>query len=125
MMQDPIEDKQFEDLLSDYAAPVNDGGFSIHVMAQLPSPSANTQDTENLRRRFIGGGAIIGAAIAATQLPALLKLTSKLNAPEVSMPALASVDTSALLTSSGMAMAALALMGVIWLSSTFIFGDQM
>gem|GEM_PF-2801532 len=124
-MQDPIEDKQFQDLLGDYAAPVSDDGFSAYVMAQLPSSSANLQNTENLRRRFIGGGAIMGAVIAATQLPALVKLISKLNVPDVSMPALASVDTSPFLTSPAMVVAALALMGVIWLSSTFIFGDQM
>jgi len=134
MMQDPIEDKQFENLLSDYAAPIDDDGFSAHLLAQLPdeqnSAQSNTESRTHLRRAFIGGGAIVGGGIATTQVPALAKLLGKvslpvINAPEISVPVIAPVDTSIMMTSYGMAAAVLLVMGVLWLGSTFIFGDQL
>ena len=134
MMQDPIEDKQFENLLSDYAAPVDDDGFSARVMAQLPdeqnSAHNTTEISAQLRRTFIGGGAIVGGAIAATQVPALARLLGKVKLPdisasEMSVPVMASVDTSMMTTTYGMAAIAIFVMGALWVSSTFIFGDQM
>ncbi len=129
MMQDPIEDKQFENLLSDYAAPVDDAGFSARVMAQLPAEQNSAHNTTKtraqLRSTFIGGGATLGGAIAATQVPALAKLLGKVKLPDINTPAMSSIDTSIMSTSYGLAAIALLVMGALWLGSTFIFGDQM
>ena len=76
MMQTP-DDKAFRDALSDYAAPIQDDGFTQSVIAQIEK---ETLKTDRLRRGLIYGACFIGGAIAATQLPAFMKVLSNMSA---------------------------------------------
>ena len=82
MMQTP-DDNLFQDLLSDYAAPVADDGFTQSVIAQI---DRDTIKTERLRRGLIYSACFIGGTIAATQFPALIKILAGLM-PTLSSPA--------------------------------------
>jgi len=79
MMQNP-EDTLFKDLLSDYAAPTPDDGFTQSVMSTIDAETIRTETIkiERLRRGLIYGSSFVGGAIAATQFPALLKIIAGL-----------------------------------------------
>ena len=127
MMQDPIDDKMFEDLLGDYAAPVDDNGFSAKVMDSLPPVS----DTDALRTRLISSAGLVGVIIAAFQIPALTKLIAKVKLPEVntpsmgSLPTLSEIEPGLMSTPYGMAITLLLGLMLAWVCASFIFGDQM
>lgn len=82
MMQNP-NDNLFQDLLSDYAAPVADDGFSESV---LQAARANTRKVERIRRISIYGACFIGGTIAASQFPALLAMARKVTLPTPAIP---------------------------------------
>jgi len=103
MMQNP-DDNLFKNLLSDYAAPLEDDGFTQAVMR---SANISARHVDNFRRAMIGGACFIGGVIAATQLPALMGLIGKV---DVALPA-ASTD----LLISQWALAGIVLLGfVLW-----------
>jgi len=68
MMQNP-DDNLFADMLSDYAAPVADDGFSDTVLNAIETEA---RKVERIRRFSIYGACFIGGLIAASQLPAFL-----------------------------------------------------
>jgi len=74
MMQNP-DDNLFADMLSDYAAPVADEGFSDMVLNTI---QAEARKVERIRRFSIYGACFVGGVIAATQLPALVAMASKI-----------------------------------------------
>jgi len=74
MMQTP-DDNLFQDLLSDYVAPVAEDGFSDAV---LKSIDAEARKVERIRRFSIYGACFVGGVIAASQFPALLSMTAKI-----------------------------------------------
>lgn len=82
MMMNQPDDNLFQDLLSDYAAPTVDDGFTQSVMHDI---EARSKRIEKLRRGLIYSACFIGGIIAAIQLPALLNMTAKINIvlPEV------------------------------------------
>ena len=127
MMQDPIDDKMFEDLLGDYAAPVDDNGFSAKVMDSLPA----VRDTDALRTRLISGAGLAGVLIAAFQIPALTKLIAKVKLPEIntpsmgSLPTLSEIEPGLLGSPYGLIAALLVTLMLAWVCASFIFGDQM
>ena len=110
MMQNSDEhflgDNLFKDMLSDYAAPVADEGFSQNVLAAV---EAATKREERIRRVSIYGASFVGGLIAASQFPALLAMAAKVN---IAVPALPGAGGMA---SSQWSLAALVLLGfVLW-----------
>lgn len=79
MMQNP-DDNLFQDLLSDYAAPVADDGFSHAVLQTI---EAQTRKVERIRKVSIYSACFAGGIIAATQIPMLVSLAAKIN---ISLP---------------------------------------
>ena len=121
-MQENTEDKMFAELLSDYAEPAEDNGFSQFVLASLPRP----QSQQRLKSLLVGGAGALGAAIAATQLKGLLSFTKGLTIPTLEAP---TVDMTALANSSLMGSTyapvflGLGLLTALWIAQTLIFGD--
>ena len=90
MMQNP-NDNLFQDLLSDYAAPVEEDGFSEAV---LKSIDAEGRKIERIRRFSIYGACFIGGLIAASQFPALLNMMAKLKLALPVIPETSSIPLS-------------------------------
>lgn len=82
MMTNP-EDPMFESLLADYAAPLPDDGFSEGVLAAI---EAKQTHIHRVKHWLLSGAVLLGGAIAATQVPALIHLTANLAVP--SLPSL-------------------------------------
>lgn len=123
MMQDNTEDNMFNALLSDYAAPVSDGGFSESVLEKLPT----TQISNPLKAKFVSIAALVGGGFAALQIPSLWQYISSLQLPSISVPNLGVGQIETLATGSPYTMVATVLFAImmIWLCSTFLLGDQM
>jgi len=121
MMSDNSEDKIFKDLLSDYARPVPDGGFSAAVLTRC----ARRKDNRVLKTVTIGSAALVGGLIAAAQLPALLQLTSKFSVPEIPTSKLATIDVNTLASTifASPFMLATALLVILWFCATVLSGD--
>lgn len=86
IMQNPddfLEDSLFKDLLSDYAAPVSEDGFSESVLRHIQD---ERRKVERIRRFSIYGACFIGGIIAASQFPALFSMISKLKLAAPVMP---------------------------------------
>jgi len=90
MMQTP-DDNLFKDMLSDYAAPVADDGFSLSVIEAI---EAETRKVERIRRFSIYGACFVGGVIAATQLPGLITMTAKIKLAAPSIPDAGSIPLS-------------------------------
>ena len=72
------EDFEFETLLRTYAEPVEDNGFTQAVLQRVaPSP---------LRRPIILGAALLGGALALSQVPSLYDLMSSFDLPAFEIP---------------------------------------
>jgi len=82
MMQNP-NDNLFQDLLSSYAEPVADDGFSESVLKTI---EAETRKVERIRRFSIYGACFVGGVIAASQFPGLLAMTSKIKLAAPTIP---------------------------------------
>lgn len=82
MMQNP-DNNLFADLLSDYAAPVADDGFSESMMHVI---EAETRKIERIRRFSIYSACFIGGAMAASQFPALVAMIAKIKLAVPSIP---------------------------------------
>ena len=105
MMQNP-GDNLFQDLLSDYAAPVTEDGFSDSVLNAIDTEA---RKVERIRRFSIYGACFVGGVIAASQFPALMAMTAKIKFAAPAMP-----DASALPLSQW-SLAGLVLLGfVLW-----------
>ncbi|PHR93566.1 MAG: hypothetical protein COA69_02695 [Robiginitomaculum sp.] len=124
MMQENSEDKIFQDLLSDYSAPVEDKGFSSYVMSNLPTA---TSTHKSLKRAIVGCAALVGGIFATMQIPAFWRYVNSMSLPKVDVPQmnLASIDTSTLGSSYTLAAAACMAMLCVWFASTLLFGDNM
>ena len=90
MMQQP-DDNLFADMLSDYAAPVAEDGFSDSVLKKI---EAETRKVERIRRVAIYGSCFVGGIIAASQLPALVNMTTKINLATPSFPEASTLPAS-------------------------------
>ena len=123
MMQENTEDNMFNALLSDYAAPIGDDGFSESVLANLPT----TQNSNPSKAKFVSIAAFIGGGFAALQIPSLWQYISSLKLPNLSVPNLEVGQIETLATGSSYTLVATALFAIImiWLCSTFLLGDQM
>lgn len=123
MMQENTEDNMFNALLSDYAAPIGDDGFSEGVLASLPT----TQISNPSKAKFVSIAAVVGGGIAALQLPSLWRYISNLKLPSLDIPNLDMGQVEAVTTGSSYTLVATATFAVmmIWLCSTFLLGDQM
>jgi len=80
-MQNP-EDKIFKTLLSDYAAPVEDEGFTQSLMLSIEK---SERHAPKWRRGVIAGAWAIGGLIAAIQLPALFDLVGQGLSPDLTI----------------------------------------
>lgn len=90
MMQNP-DDNLFQDLLSDYAAPVAEDGFSDAVIKSI---EAESRKVERIRRFSIYGACFIGGLIAASQIPALVNMTAKIKLAAPALPETGSIPLS-------------------------------
>jgi len=122
-MQENTEDKMFAELLSDYAEPAQDNGFSEFVLASLPRP----QNQQRLKSILVGGAGALGAAIAATQLKGLIGFVQALSMPTLKAP---TVDMTSLANSSLMGSSyapvflGIGLLVAVWMAQTLIFGED-
>ena len=82
MMQNP-DDNLFKDLLSDYAAPVAEDGFSESVLKAI---DLEARKVERIRRVSIYGACFVGGAIAASQFPALIAMAAKFKLAVPTLP---------------------------------------
>ncbi|HFB54725.1 MAG TPA: hypothetical protein ENJ46_02280 [Hellea balneolensis] len=82
MFMENSEDRMFKDLLTDYAAPVADEGFSDHVLASLP----RTRDTQRLKLAAIGSAFFMASLIFIAQLPSLFRLLARIQTPKSDTP---------------------------------------
>ena len=109
MMQnsdDFFGDKLFQDLLADYAAPVEDDGFTQKLLENV---EAETKRVERIRRVSIYGACFTGGVIAAAQLPALVAMAGGLR---LALPA---VPNAGGLPISTLSLAAIVFLGfVLW-----------
>ncbi|PHS41969.1 MAG: hypothetical protein COA91_00915 [Robiginitomaculum sp.] len=117
MMVDNTENNEFRELLSDYAAPIEDDGFSQHVLTQAPSP----RNTGAIKRTMIGTAALIAAIVSVPQLASLKHFISGIKLPEVSL------NLSALneMSISNAAIFALLAAMLIGLASSFWLNEDM
>jgi LPXTG-motif cell wall-anchored protein len=90
MMQNP-NDNLFKDLLSDYAAPVTDDGFSASVLKII---EAETRKVERIRRFSIYGACFVGGLIAASQFPELIAMIAKIKIAAPTLPDTGSIPLS-------------------------------
>lgn len=106
MMMQNSDDNLFSELLSDYAAPVRDDGFSDAV---LRAAGAEDRKIERVRRFSIYGASFVGGIIAAIQIPMLVSLVSKIN---IAVPAIP--KASSLLISQWSLIGVIVLGFVLW-----------
>ena len=121
VMHEDTEDKMFKDLLSDYAAPTADNGFSEKVMANLePRP-----DHTRLKALMVGGAGLIGAVIAGLQLPGFWNYLTGISVPDIQPLPTAQIETGLLSTSYGMAAVGIILLLGFWVGNNVLFGEDM
>lgn len=82
MMVDNTENNEFRELLSDYAAPIDDDGFSDHVLMQAHSP----QNTGAIKNLMVGLAALLATFTAVPQLGKLIHLLGGVQLPELALP---------------------------------------
>lgn len=121
VMHEDTEDKMFKDLLSDYAAPADDNGFSDHVLASFEA----RPDHSRLKMLMVGGAGLVGAAIAGLQLPGLWNYVSGFKVPTLQPVSAPAVDTSLLSSTYGMAIAGMVLLLLLWVGNNILFGEDM
>ena len=125
-MQENTEDKMFQQLLGDYAAPADDNGFSDRVLASLPK----ARNTKLIKSVMVGGAGALGAAIASAKLPALWSYVIGAKIPTLPKVETPSVDISiisnyGLMNSSyGPVILGLGILLVLWMGQTLLFGDD-
>lgn len=125
-MQEDTEEKMFNELLSDYAAPAEDNGFSDFVLAALPRP----KNHQRLKSLMVGGAGALGAVIAVSQLQGLWTYASGVKIPKLPAIEAPSVEVGAFANSALMSSAyapillGLGLLLVLWIGQTLIFGDD-
>ncbi|MEP1231522.1 MAG: hypothetical protein ABJG88_12675 [Litorimonas sp.] len=103
-------DNDFQTLLSDYAAPVPNEGFSRSVMQSIDIIALQTTQRQTTKRRLYSlyGAAFLGGTFTALQLPSVVKLWSSF----YTMLSQASFDINSNLIGLGL-FAALALWAVV------------
>ena len=117
MMVDNTENNEFRELLSDYAAPISDDGFSDHVLMQAHAPK-NTGAIKNL---MVGMAALLATFSAIPQLGKLLHLLGGVKFPELALPANV-LESASMPTMTIFALLALMIVG---LASTFLFSSDL
>lgn len=83
MMVDNTENNEFRELLSDYAAPISDDGFSDHVLMQAHAP----QNTSTIKNLMVGMAALLATFTAVPQLGKLKQLLGGVQLPDITLPA--------------------------------------
>ena len=117
MMVDDTENNEFRELLSDYAEPVSDDGFSEHVLLQANAP----QNTGKIKTLMVGSAALMAGFIALPQVGKLVQLVSGVTLPEVSLPG------NFLETANMPSMTIIALLAVliVGIASSFLFSSDL
>ncbi|MBL4869456.1 MAG: hypothetical protein JKX72_00740 [Robiginitomaculum sp.] len=120
MMQDNFDDKMFKDLLNEYAAPMDDAGFSDAVMAGLMPPKPR-------KAYFVGIAAALGGGYAALQVPNLWRYISAINLPTLNIPKLdiPQIETASSMSPYTLVSGTLFMLIFIWLCSVFLLEDSM
>ena len=83
MMVDNTENNEFRELLSGYAAPIDDDGFSDHVLMQAHAP----QKPGMIKNLMVGTAAVLASFTAIPQLGKLKQLLGGVQLPELALPA--------------------------------------
>jgi len=90
MMMQNLDDNLFQDLLSDYATPVSEDGFSDTVLNKI---NAEARKVERIRKISIYSACFVGGMSAATQFSSLMGLVSKIS---ITTPQLSTIDAAAI-----------------------------
>jgi hypothetical protein len=132
MMHDNAEDRMFKDLLGDYAAPMDDNGFSANVLAKLET-TVDVTRMARIKSAMVGSAAIVGTAFAGLQLPALWRFVSGLSVPTLDVPKIngaslepirtSALDFSIFSSSYGLGVAALGIVMLLWIGNNLLFSD--
>jgi len=116
MMVDNTENNEFRELLSDYAAPIGDDGFSEHVLMQAHAP----QNIGAIKNLMVGTAVLLATLTAIPQLGKLKLLLGEIQLPELALPA--NMLESASMPS--MTIFALLALMIVSLGSTFLFSSD-
>lgn len=116
MMVDNTENNEFRELLSEYSAPIDDDGFSEHILMQTHTP----RNVTAIKTLMIGIAALLAAFTAIPQLGKLQHLIASIRLPDIALPAnvLESVNMPTLTI-----FALLALM-IVSLGGSFLFSSD-
>lgn len=117
MMVDDTENNEFRELLSDYAEPISDDGFSEHVLLQASAP----QNVGRIKNIMVGGAALMAAFVAVPQVGKLVQMVGGVKLPELSLP------TNMMETANmpNMTMIALLAVLIVGVASSFLFSSDL
>ncbi len=98
------DDKQFRGLLTDYAAPSPDDGFTETVMRSIDILEQQTLQVRQMKTRLYSlyGAAFLGGIMASLQLPSLITLFERFT---FTLPDLSNISTNLNLISIGLILA--------------------
>jgi len=126
MMVDNTENNEFRELLSDYAAPISDDGFSDHILMQantLQNQTLQNQVPQNvgaIKNIMVGIAALLATFTAIPQLGKLKQLVGGVQLPELALPANV-LETASMPTMTIFALLALL---IVSLSGSFLFSSD-
>ncbi len=121
MMVDNTENNELRELLSDYAAPISDDGFSDYVLMQAHAlQNQAPHNTSAIKNLMVGTAAVLAAFTAIPQLGKLKQLLGGVKLPELTLPANVLEGPSM----STMTIFALLALMIIGLGGSFLFSSD-
>ena len=121
MMVDNTENNEFRELLSDYAAPVGDDGFSDHILMQANTlQNQAPRNVGAIKNIMVGIAALLATFTAIPQLGKLKQLVGGVQLPELALPANV-LETASMPTMTIFALLALL---IVSLSGSFLFSSD-
>jgi len=121
MMVDNTENNEFRELLSDYAAPISDDGFSDHILMQANTlQNQAPRNVGAIKNIMVGIAALLATFTAIPQLGKLKQLLGDVQLPELALPANVLESTSM----PTMTIFALLALMIVSLSGSFLFSSD-
>ena len=103
------DDTDFAALLSNYAAPAADDGFSQAVLTSIDIAALQAAQTRQTKLRLYSlyGAAFLGGAVASLQLPSLMGLLGRVSFMNAEATAMPHIVSAGIILSLGLALWAL------------------
>ena len=103
------DDTDFAALLSNYAAPAADDGFSQAVLTSIDIAALQAAQTRQTKLRLYSlyGAAFLGGAVASLQLPSLMGLLGRVSFMNAEATAMPHIVPAGIILSLGLALWAL------------------